>query len=415
MANKNELTERPIRTTPFPPYYPGSTVYDEHESAAAAAVIEAQSPFRYYGPNLLGKVEQFERETCRYLGVKKAVAVSSGTAAVIVALKAAGIGAGDKVIVPACTFIATAGAVVCAGAFPVFADIDDSFSINPDKLEEMIDEHTKAIITVPILGNPCEMDKIMEIADRRGLIVIEDAAQSLGATYQGKYVGTFGHINTFSLQMNKLITTGEGGIVVTDDAKLYERAVRYHDQGMFREGEGFLGVSDENDAFIGQNYRMSEITGAVALEQIYKLDDILAKMRRIKAIIKEGTRGIPGVGFRRINDENGDCGNCVIWLLDTPKKAATFHQALVQEGMPIGRLYNAEPIYMQPHLLHQKSPDHSGFPFNTFDIPYNRDMCPDAVSIMARNVQLMIGPKWTEQDANDVVAAVRKVAPRTLA
>ena len=404
----------PVRSKPLPPYYPGSTMYDDKEINGVTEVIKSQSPYRYYGPHLLGKVKAFEKEMAAYLGMKNCLAVSSGTAAVIVALKAAGIGAGDKVIVPACTFIATAGAVVCAGAVPVFADIDESLSINPDKIEQVIDKDVKAIITVPILGNPCEMDKIMAVAKKHNLIVIEDCAQSCGSKYKGQYSGTFGDIGSFSLQINKLITTGEGGFVVSDDPKMYERAVRYHDQGMFREKEGFLSTNEAADIFVGQNYRMSEISGAVALEQVRKLDEIIRRMRKIKYMIKDQLQGIKGLGFRRINDVDGDCGNCLIFLLEDGEKAKKFNAALRAEGLDTAQLYNGEPIYMQPQILHQKTADRSGFPFNQFNITYTKDMCPDAVSIMARNVELMIGPTWTEQDAADVVTAVKKVASQIL-
>ena len=332
------------------------------------------------------------------------------------ALKAAGIGPGDKVIVPACTFLATAGAVICAGAVPVFAEIDESLSLDPDHLEEVIDKDTKAVIPVPILGNPCQIDRILEIAGRHHLTVIEDAAQSCGASYHGKRVGTSGQINTFSLQMNKIMTTGEGGVVVTDDPKLYERAVRYHDQGMFRESEGFLNSSAEADVFVGQNYRMSEFSGAVALEQVRKLDEMLEKMRWAKRAVKEQLKGTPGFCFRRINDEEGDAGNALILLLDDPARVQPFLDAICAEGVPFSRLYNGEPVYMNPQILYQRTPDGSGFPFSMVDPPvaYTPDMCPISVGILSRNVELMIGTTWTQQDIEDVVHAVRKVASAVL-
>ncbi|HIZ19939.1 MAG TPA: DegT/DnrJ/EryC1/StrS family aminotransferase [Firmicutes bacterium] len=406
----------PVRSTPFPPYYPGAMLYDSKEAEATSQVVYSHSPFRYYGPDLQGKVKQFETEIAQKMGTRYAVAVSSGTAAVITALKAAGIGPGDKVIVPACTFLATAGAVICAGAVPVFAEIDESLSLDPDHLEEVIDKDTKAVIPVPILGNPCQIDRILEIAGRHHLTVIEDAAQSCGASYHGKRVGTSGQINTFSLQMNKIMTTGEGGVVVTDDPKLYERAVRYHDQGMFRESEGFLNSSAEADVFVGQNYRMSEFSGAVALEQVRKLDEMLEKMRWAKRAVKEQLKGTPGFCFRRINDEEGDAGNALILLLDDPARVQPFLDAICAEGVPFSRLYNGEPVYMNPQILYQRTPDGSGFPFSMVDPPvaYTPDMCPISVGILSRNVELMIGTTWTQQDIEDVVHAVRKVASAVL-
>lgn len=400
----------------FPAYYPGAMMYDASESDSVSEVIAAHSPFRYYGPALQRKVKTFENEFCQMMQVDHAVGVTSGTAAVICALKAAGIGPGDKVIVPACTFIASAGAVICAGAVPVFAEIDESISMDPDRLEALLDPAVKAIMPVPILGNPCQMDRLMEIARRHNLLVIEDAAQSCGATYHGRPVGTFGDVNAFSLQMNKILTTGEGGVVVSNDAHLYERAVRYHDQGMFREKEGFLSGDADADIFVGQNYRMSEITGAVALEQVRKLPEMLARMRRTKALLKEGLAGIPGFTFRRINDAQGDAGNALILLLEDADRVQPFLKAIQGEGIPFGQLYNGEPVYMQPQLLYQRTADPSGFPFNMVTPPvrYTADMCPRSTEILRRNVNLMIGTTWTEKDVDDVIRGVRKVAAALL-
>lgn len=419
MADKDTLFingGEKVRAEDFPPYFPGAMMYDQLESDSVKDVVEAHSPFRFYGPALQGKTKEFERQFAQKLGARHALGVTSGTAAVICALKAAGVGPGDKVVVPACTFIASAGAVVCAGAVPVFAEIDDSLSMDPERLEEKLDGGVRAIMPVPILGNPCEIDKLVDIARRRGIKVIEDAAQSCGATYHGKSVGTFGDVNAFSLQMNKILTTGEGGVVATDDDLLYERAVRYHDQGMYREKEGFLAGNEEADIFIGQNYRMSEISGAVALEQIKKLPEMLTRMRRTKKLLKEGLTGVRGFGFRRINDEAGDAGNALILLLEDYTRVEKFLEAIKGEGIPFSRLYNGEPVFMQPQLLYQRTPDKSGFPFNavTPRVRYFADMCPRSTEILRRNVELMIGTTWTEKDVSDVIKAVKKVAAALL-
>lgn len=406
----------PVRNKPMPPFYPGSGVYDSKEADGTGAVIAAKSPFRYYGPDCLGKTKKFETAFAEKFGVKHALAVTSGTAALIVALKAAGVGPGDKVIVPACTFIAAAGAVVCAGGVPVFTDIDGSMNLDPGDIENHIDEETKALICVPILGNPCKMDRVMEIARRHRLTVIEDTAQSCGSSYRGKYSGTFGDINTFSLQMNKIITTGEGGVVVTNDDRLYERAVRYHDQGMFREKEGFLNANAEDDVFVGQNYRMSELSGAVALEQLGKLDAILTGMRERKRQIKTGVADVPGVRFRTISDAEGDAGNALVFLLESEEKADAFRRAMAAENISLNYLYHGAPVYMEPQIFYRKTADGSGFPFNQVKKPvaYTKDMCPNAARIMPRNAVLNISPVWTERDGEDVIAAVKKVAPQVL-
>ena len=396
----------PVRTRPLPYSNPGAAVLGREEAEAAMAVIGAQSPFRYYGPNLLGKVKQFEREFAQKIGVEHALGVTSGTAALICALKACGIGPGDKVIVPACTFIATAGAVLCAGAVPVFCDIDESLNLDPTKLEAVSDRYTRAVIPVPILGAPCRMDEIMAAARRLGLMVIEDVAQSMGSKYKEQYSGTFGDMGVFSLQMNKIITTGEGGVVASNDARLYERALRYHDQGLLRESEGLPG----DELFVGQNYRISEITGAVACVQLQKLDGILGVMRKYKKIIKSELQGV--VPFRRIDDEAGDAGSTLMMLFPTAEIRKAFEAALSAEGIACGCLYGGRPVYLQPQVWQQKTAERNNFPFDQFDEPvlYTEDMCPLAVDIMPRNLIVQLSPLMTEEDASDMIAAIKKVA-----
>lgn len=415
MPNQDKLAingGEPVRNTPFPASYPGASVYGEEEKKAVMEVIDSKSPFRYYGSNVLGKAKEFENALSQKLGNKYTLGVTSGTAALVVALKAAGIGPGDKVIVPACTFLATPGAVICAGAVPIFADIDESMSIDPESISKVVDKYTKAIIPVPILGNPCQMDRVMQAAKKHNLIVIEDVAQSCGSKFNGQYSGTFGNINCFSLQMNKIITTGDGGAVSTNDSKLYERAVRYHDQGMFREKEGFLSKSPADDVFIGQNYRMSEVSGAIALAQVKKLDFIIESMRKAKYTIKEQIKDIKGLEFRRINDEAGDAGNALIMLLPNAEINKEFRHALNEEGIETGMLYNGEPIYMLPQIFNKKTAENSGFPFNQFneEIVYARDMCPASWDIMSRNALIGLSPTFNEQDVEDIVKAIRKVA-----
>lgn len=407
---------KPVREIPLPESYPGASVYGEEEKRAAMEVIESQSPYRYYGPKVLGKAKEFEKSFSKKMGVNNTLGVTSGTAALVVALKAAGIGPGDKVIVPAVTFLATPGAVVCAGAVPVFADVDESLNIDPDAIGKVVDKYTKAVIPVPILGNPCQMDRIMEVAKKHNLLVIEDVAQSCGSMYKGQYSGSFGDINCFSLQINKIITTGDGGAVVTNNDKLYERAVRYHDQGMFREREGFLAMKAEDDIFIGQNYRMSEVTAAIAVEQLKKLDYITSSMKKIKSMIKEQVKGIDGLSFRRINDEQGDASNALLMLLPTVELADKFRAALSAENVATGWLYGGRPVYMLPQIFNQKTVDANGFPFNQFPekVVYTEDMCPYAAEHMPKNAMISLSPAFTEKDAEDIVKAIRKVAKHIL-
>lgn len=402
----------PVRERPLPPPYAGASAYGEEEKRAVLEVIDRKSPYRFYGPSLANKVREFETEFANKIGCSRALGVTSGTAALIVALKAIGIGTGDKVIIPANTFIATANAVIMAGGVPVFADVDESLNINPDEIGRHVDSSTKAVIVVPILGNPCEMDRIMEEARKHNLKVIEDVAQSCGSRYKGRYSGSFGDVGCFSLQMNKIITTGDGGVVTVNDKKIFERAVRYHDQGMFREKEGYLGMNPDDDIVIGQNYRMSEITGAIALEQLKKLDSIINSMRKLKGLIKNEIKGIQGIQFRRINDLEGDAGNNLIMLLPDKQKAELFVKAINAENISFFNLYNGKPVYTNPSIMMQRSADRDGYPFNAFKgtLKYSDGMCPRAEELLARNVSIYLTPGFSGKDAEDIVEGIRKVS-----
>lgn len=404
----------PVRSRPLPPNYPGAVVYGKEEADFTSKVIYAQSPFRYYGPDMQSAVESLENAIARDFAVPYALAVTSGTASLIVALKALGIGYGDKVIIPANTFLATAGAVVCSNAVPVYCDIDDSLNLDPSDLERVYDEEVKAIIVVPILGNPVELDPVLAFAKSKNIAVIEDMAQSCGVRYKGRYAGTIGEIGAFSFQMNKIITSGEGGAVVTSDVKLMERAVRYHDQGILRHRDRYgIDSPDEQFAFSGQNYRMSELAGAVMLEQWKKLPGIIAAMKkrhdRIKATLQAE---IPGIRFRACPDEDGQIGSNAGIILPSAKAAAAFNRAINAENVQAHVLYGGKPVYMIPSLYHQRSAEKDGFPYNyPFKKPVviEANSCPRAVDLIPRTTYIPISPVLSDQDADEIIEAVVKV------
>jgi 8-amino-3,8-dideoxy-alpha-D-manno-octulosonate transaminase len=405
---------KPARSKPLPPNYPGATVFGTEEAGSASDVIHAQSPFRYYGPRVPGAVRTLEDEMASRMGVPYVLGVTSCTAALVIALKALGIGYGDKVIVPAITFLATPGAVVCANAVPVFVDTDESMNMDPNDLERVMDKDVKAIIAVSILGNPCDMDPIMAFAKKHNLYVIEDVAQSCGASYKGKTTGTIGHIGVFSFQMNKIITAGEGGAVVTADPELFERAVRYHDQGMFRDKARYSIESDEaENAFIGQNYRMSEITGAVLNEQLKKLDGIISVMQdRCRRLRKNLTDELPDIRFRHLADPDGDIGSNLGIILPTKEATQQFVKAMSAENIGTYTLYGSRPVYMLPQFFEQRTAEKDNFPFNyPFEnsVVYTEDMCPTAVDYIARTVYVPISPVLTEADVEEITEGIVKV------
>ena len=307
---------------------PGREWIGKEEREAVLEVVESGHLFRYgrpEDPGFKAKVYTFEQELAAACGVKHAVATTSGSASLIAALLAAGIGPGDEVVVPAYTFVATYSSIIFCGAVPVLAEIDETLDLDPSDVEKRITPRTKAIMPVHMLGNPCDMAAILAIAAKHGLTVIEDACQAAGASYRGRRVGSLGRIGAFSLNVFKTITAGDGGAVVTDDTELYHRAFAIHDQGHLPLRTG---VEVGTRSILGLNFRMNELTGAVALAQLRKLDAILATLRAKKARFKRLIGGIPGVRFRKLPDPDGECATLCTVIFNDAARAAAVAQRL---------------------------------------------------------------------------------------
>jgi dTDP-4-amino-4,6-dideoxygalactose transaminase len=283
---------------------PGAYLFGDEERKEVLDVLGSGYLSRYgdeKDPRFKQKVVTLEREFARKMGVRHALATNGGTSSLMAALVALGVGRGDEVIVPGYTFVASISAIIAVGGTPVLAEIDESLTIDPADIERRLSRRTKAIIPVHMLGNPSDLDRIMGISRAAKVPVLEDACQSLGASYRGKMTGSFGAVNAFSLNINKTITAGDAGIVTTDDEELYERAFGYHDQG---HKPLRTGLEIGRRALVGINLRINELTGAVALAQLRKLDGILALLRQKKRRFKEAIAagGIRNMSFRRIND-----------------------------------------------------------------------------------------------------------------
>lgn len=300
---------------------PGYYWIGNEEEQELLELIRARYLFRYgdeKDPSFKHRVKSLEEEVSRGFGAKHALAVSSGTAALIVAMAAAGIGPGDEVIVPGYTFIASMSSVIFCNAVPVLAEIDESLTLDPRDVESRITAHTRAILPVHMIGNPADVDALNSIADKHNLLLIEDTAQAFGGSYKGRRLGTIGVLGTYSFNIFKTINAGDGGMVVTDDENLYKRAFAYHDQGHFPLR---MGVEVGNRAVIGQNFRMTELSAAVLLAQFRKLEKILQRLRALKARFKKQIQGIEGLEFRRLNDPDGECGTILTVFL--PDKKST--------------------------------------------------------------------------------------------
>jgi 8-amino-3,8-dideoxy-alpha-D-manno-octulosonate transaminase len=408
----------PVRDS-FPPLGKGVALLGAEERAAVLEVLDSRSLFRYYGPHFLGRTAAFEANVAAYVGATHAVATSSGTAALRAALAALGVGCGDEVIVPAFTFIATVNAVVVAGAVPVFAEIDDTLNVDATDVAAKITDRTAAIIPVHLENVACDMDALLAVTRQRGIPVLEDAAQSIGATYNGRGVGTIGDIGVFSLQLEKNITAGEGGVVVTDDPRLFQRSARYQDQGgQFFTSHGGGRGEDLEEPFVGENLRMTEIAAAIADVQLGRLDGLLTAMRANKARVVAAVGGVDGLQPRRSPDPAGDGGSSLTWFAPDAAVAQRFVAALRAERIPSAQMYNGQPVYAAPAILERRTASNKGGPWHCGEHPtavtYEMGMCPVTEGLAARSFVVGIGPAYTEQDCDDVATAVRKVAAHLL-
>jgi len=384
---------------------PGFEIIGEEEKEQILEVLSRKVLFRYgFDQQREGdyKVASFERAFAEYCGVSHALAVSSGTAALRVALAALGVGPGDEVITQGFTFVATWEAILDAGAIPVFAEVDDTLCLDPSDLENRISSRTKAIIAVHMCGAQAHITEIVEKAAEHHLPVIEDTAQSCGGTLKGKRLGSFGRIGAFSFDAVKTLTTGEGGMVITDDEGLYIRASEYHDHGHDHNPEVDRGGEKRN--FIGVNYRMMELQGALGLAQLGKLEKVtLPRQRENKRRIREVLEKIDQITFRTVPDPEGDIATFLIFSLPTAQKAKAFNQVMAQEGCGAVYWYENTWHYYDEweHLLGGKSCLPSGYPFKDpsggIRCGYQKGALPKTAEILSRTLTIPINIYMDEQ------------------
>ncbi|NPV07353.1 MAG: aminotransferase class V-fold PLP-dependent enzyme [Anaerolineae bacterium] len=398
--------------------------YSPEAQAQIRALLEAEDDranpqlTRYYNPRP-SRVAMFEETAREVFGVRYALGVNSGTSALMCAYVAAGVGPGSEVIVPAYTFYATAAAVVASRGIPVIAEINDTMTLDPEDVERKITPRTKAIVPVHMLGLAADMDPIMDIARRHNLTVIEDNAQACGGKYKGRYLGTIGDLGCFSLSSYKVVGAGEAGMVLTDDEWLYIRAMSQHDTAACWRPDRYARERRPGELFCGQNYRMSELEGAVNLVQLRKMEAQRVRynsnMRRIIA----GLETFPQTRLRPSNDPEGDLGYCIILLAESKEAASRIGPALAAEGLPAGargvegsRDWHIYTFWEQ--ILEQKTATEEGCPFTCpfYEGPlpeYSVEMCARSADLFDRAIFLRVNQWWTESDCDRVAAAVNKV------
>ncbi len=390
---------------------PGFEIFGDDEKKQVADVLETGVLFRYGfegARNGHFKALEFEKKLCEITNSRFSHLCSSGTAALCTALSACGIGAGDEVIIPPFTFVATFEAIINIGAIPVFSEIDETLCLNPDKLEDVITQKTRAIVPVHMCGAMARIDEIKSFCDKKGLILLEDACQSLGATYQDKALGTFGLAGCFSFDAVKTVTCGEGGGLITDEKKVYENADQYADHGHDHLGGTDRGADDH--PIIGTNYRISELNAAVGLAQLNKLDLILSFQRKNKHAIKDAMADLPEVDFRYIPDAKGDSATFLSFFLPTEARARQIAKNFAENNIGCPYWYDNNWHYYKKwhHLRDMKRSAKLAFELAD-NMPDYKDIVLEASdNIMKRTISMQIMLSWTKEDIEDRIQAIMK-------
>jgi dTDP-4-amino-4,6-dideoxygalactose transaminase len=404
----------PARERAAPPMYPGGHLIGAEEEQAVVDVIRSKRLFRYYGPNPgPSRAAELEETFARHTGAAHAVAVTSGTASLICGLMAIGVGPGDEVIVPGYTWIASASAVVMVGGIPIIAEVDDSLTLDPEDVERKITPWTKAILPVHMRGTPARMDALMEIARRHGLRVVEDVAQADGASFQGRRLGSIGDVGAFSLQFNKIITSGEGGMVITSDDELHKRVLMLQDVV-----GGQRNKIPEDQGLLGMNFRMPELLAAVALVQLGRLDGLLDEMRARKQVLKEGMADVlreAGGQFQTVHDPAGDASSALIFFMPTIEQANFVARALRAENIGGSVMYRPDAVdyHVYAHwspILNQRTWSDQGGPWRWSEpVEYRREMCPRTLDLLGRAVHLDVNPLLSMSDIEETLVGLTKV------
>ncbi len=395
---------------------PGHEWIGNEERNHLLEVMNTGILFRYEFKNErqgIYKVKEFEDKFAAFTGASHAHAVTSGTAALKVALAALGIAPGDEVITQGFTFIATFEAIIEAGAVPIPAEIDDTLNMDPADFERKITPKTKCVIPVHMLGSPARIEEILAIAARQGIKVIEDTAQALGAELNGKKVGTLGHMGTFSFDFYKTITTGEGGMVITNDRHLYTRSSEYADHG--HDHNPAVGRAMEGRNFLGYNYRMHELTAAVGLGQLDKIELILKRQEENQAPIREALAALPGVRIRAVPATGKDSFTHVCALFPDADKALSFHKKILEKGFSAIYFRNNYWHYVPnwEHLLAKKTVWPGPYPFSGLPyggtMDYQAGMLPQSDEILGRTLVFPVALNTPRETLDSLATAIRTV------
>jgi 8-amino-3,8-dideoxy-alpha-D-manno-octulosonate transaminase len=396
---------------------PGFELWGAEERKEVNDVLETGILMRYGfdGPRKgIWKSKELEEAICKTFGSKYAQLTSSGTSALTTAMAALGIGAGDEVIMPSFTFVASFEAVLSVGAIPVMVDVDDTLTLNPEAVKKAITPKTKCVMPVHMCGSMADMDALVTICKEHNLILLEDACQSIGGSYKGKMLGTIGEAGTFSFDFVKTITCAEGGVVMTNSEDIYIKCDGYTDHGHDHKG---IDRGADLHPFIGYNFRISELHAAVGLAQIRKLDTFLALQKKNHTALKNTISQIPEVSFRRIPDPAGDSCTFLSWFLPTEEIARAVVNELKSQGILAGNFYWYDNNW---HYIRKWDHLKKSITLNVLSAEQKAAVLEQANkeftasnAVMSRCISTAISLLWTDEQIKDkgerIVAAIKKV------
>jgi len=394
------LGGEPVRTEPFPKW----PIWNEAEIEAVTAVVKSGKWGSLHGD----KTKHFEQKFAAAHDAQFGIAIGSGTAALRIALYAAGVGYDDEVIVPAYTFIASASAIIEANAIPIFVDIDpETYNIDPEKIEAAITPKTRAIMPVHFAGRPAEMDRILEIAQKHQLVIIEDAAQAWGSAWNGRKVGAIGTAGCFSFQSSKNVTAGEGGIILTNDPKVAKMARSHYNCGRSEDGMWY------EHFYFGTNLRMTEFQSAILDVQFDRYPELLERRQKNAQYLTERLQAIEGVGVLK-NDPRVTSNSVHLYIWRYQQEAfqnipkSKFLEIMRREGIQISAGYSM-PVYKQPVFQNSTFGPAGryidlGIDYSKLEFPESDKACEDEGIWFNQNQFL-----GTEKDMDDIVTAIKKV------
>ena len=396
---------------------PGTELFGAEERKEIEDVLSTGIMFRFNHDaqrNNIWKAKDFEAEAMKITGAKHALAVSNGSAAILAALAASGIGAGDEVICPPFTYIATIEAVLMLGALPVFAEIDETLCLSAEGIKKVITPKTKGICLVHMCGGNANMDEIMAVVKEHNLILVEDAGQAFAASYKGKATGLFGKAGAYSFDFFKIATAGEGGILVTNDESTYKLADSYCDHGHDHVGNN-RGM--ENHPIIGFNYRISELHAAVGAAQTRKVPAIRTANLKNKAFLQKELSKVEGISFSKLGDDNGDSGTFLNILMPDTETAKRTVDEFNKAGVG-GFNYWFTNMYhfinQWEHIKNLKTASKLAIQVLGAPQDYNNLDIPKTQAVVGRLISFGIRCTWTEDELKTLAAKISECAIKAL-